>query len=142
MEIDFIGELTGLAVHRAFQDHGGTALARVTARQRQLVAAEQIGQRRRINFVTCTSPVNFIVGFASTGSLIFEKKLETFTSMSSSGKTYWLTAWVFLGDLVEQMGVHIAAHAEQKMRVRPSLSFFTLATIGLRPSRPPSARRR
>ena len=61
--------------------------------------------------------------------MIFEKKLETFTSRSSSGRTYWLTARVSSVIRSSRCVFTSVPMPKQKMRVRPSFSFFTLAMI-------------
>ena len=68
--------------------------------------------------------MNLSVGFASTGSLIFEKKVETFTSRSSSGSTYWLTARVSSVILSSRCVFTSVPMPKQKMRVWPSFCRF------------------
>src|ERR1035438_3115484 len=74
-------------------------------------------------------PVNFSVGLVRTGSLIFEKKLETFTSRSSSGRTYWLTARVSSVIRSSKWVFTSVPMPKQKTRVWPWLAFFTSAMI-------------
>ena len=70
-----------------------------------------------------------MVGFASTGSLMRAKKFDTFTSRSSSGKTYWLAARVSSVILSSKCVFTSVPMPKQNTRVRPALACLTFATI-------------